>query len=129
MRIDYTGLIIDGPTNSPQPFPSNKTTNLDPFTGNAPRDFKINTIYPNPFNGSTVIDFKVEYLSRVEMKIYNIHGKPVHSLKKGLLNKGNYHARWDGTDKNGQSTPSGTYFCTLSSNGKVRDSQKIIYIK
>jgi hypothetical protein len=129
MSIHYTGIITDGPTNTPQPLPSNKPTSLEPAQGNTPRGFKINTIYPNPFNGWAVIDFNVEFSSDITMKIYNINGEMVHSIKQGRMNNGHYRARWDGTDLNGQLAPSGIYFCTLSSNGQLRDSQRLIFIK
>ena len=129
MRITYAGLIIDGPTNNPQPMPSNIPSKLEPTMGNTPRDFKINAIFPNPFNGWAVIDFNVAYSSQITMKIYNINGELVRSIKQDGMNKGHYRARWDGTDLNGQLAPSGIYFCTLSSNGRLRDSQKLIFTK
>ena len=65
--------------------------------------------YPNPFGGSTVIDFSVDETSFVSLKVYNIMGEEVALLMNEKLAPGNYSVTWDAQSN----LPPGTYFCRL----------------
>jgi photosystem II stability/assembly factor-like uncharacterized protein len=81
----------------------------DPFISKA--TINLNN-YPNPFNPSTVISYKItDNNSQVTLKIYDITGKQISVLYDGLQNAGVYNVKFDG---NGLS--SGTYFYKLTVN-------------
>lgn len=65
--------------------------------------------YPNPFGGSTVIDFSVDETSFVSLKVYNIMGEEVALLMNEKLAPGNYSVTWDAQSN----LPPGTYFYRL----------------
>ncbi|MDF1674715.1 MAG: T9SS type A sorting domain-containing protein, partial [Vicingaceae bacterium] len=46
------------------------------------------TIYPNPSNGNTTLNYFLEKQEKVEILLYNIHGQLVKSYKEGIKNKG-----------------------------------------
>lgn len=96
-------------------------TNIAP---QIPDEFDIINIYPNPFNPETSIDFQLSEAGDIELSIFNISGKKVHTLYQGIKNKGNYSFNW-----NASTMPSGIYICTLSSNNHKLSSQKLLLVK
>jgi len=71
--------------------------------------------YPNPFNASTVIKFKVQ-AKQAKLEIFDIAGKRVKSFN---LNDvfGQGQIIWDGTNEIGQKVSSGLYFYRLTASG------------
>jgi hypothetical protein len=66
--------------------------------------------YPNPFNDETVIHFELAQSEKIELDIYNLHGKKVASLAQGVWLPGEYQVKWNAT-----LLPSGIFFCKLQS--------------
>ena len=75
-------------------------------------DFELLGNYPNPFNPSTTIQFKVnKMLNRiVTIKIYDILGRLVRVLSIVVTHPGHYELQWDGKLDNGLPAASGNYF-------------------
>ncbi|MBU1635888.1 C39 family peptidase [bacterium] len=78
-----------------------------------PRSYRYISNYPNPFNNSTNISFRVEQSANVEISIYNINGEKVTTLANKNYSPGKYVLQWNGTDKNGRVLGSGIYFVVL----------------
>lgn len=95
---------------------------------NALPDAEKISVYPNPFNSSTVIEYYVSQPGKVELAIYNILGQPVCELYHGPAEPGTHSIRWNGEDANGLSVPSGLYLARLFSNATV-DLQKMLVVK
>ena len=79
-------------------------------------------IYPNPFNESTIIAFKVpqnEVDADVLLKIFDMQGNEIRTLFNGRLLSRNYTLRWDGTDDNGNRISQGVYIYQLIINDKI----------
>jgi hypothetical protein len=74
----------------------------------APRDFALDQNYPNPFNPETVIPFSLPERATVSLKVYDLLGHEVATVMQGMLNAGDYRARF-----NGQTLASGVYFYRL----------------
>jgi hypothetical protein len=89
---------------------------------------KLISNYPNPFNPSTTIQFKLAEESEVSMEIYNIKGQKVKTLTNEFLLIGKHERIWDGKDENKQSVSSGIYFCKLRSS-KYSAYRKMILLK
>jgi hypothetical protein len=78
--------------------------------------------YPNPFNPSTVIEFVVPKSGFVTMKVYNVLGQEVATLFEANAEAGKINtARFDASR-----LPSGVYFYTLKSAGKVETKQMVL---
>ena len=69
--------------------------------------------YPNPFNPQTVIPFSLPRAMAATVAVYDARGRLVRVLADGTHAAGDHTARWDGTDRAGRATPSGTYFVRL----------------
>ncbi len=76
-----------------------------------PDDIELIGNYPNPFNPSTNICFKVN--SQINdiavIRIYNILGQLVKVLHINISGPGRYEITWDGTDESGSMVTSGQY--------------------
>ena len=71
--------------------------------------------YPNPFSGSTTIDYKLSQPGRVSLEIYNLRGQLVRSLVNEAKSVGIHSTNWDGRDASGRSIASGVYLYRLTS--------------
>ena len=88
----------------------------------------INSVYPNPFNPSTTINFGVDSSALATIDIYNSRGQIVRKLISEVLPRGTYHRQWDGRNNNGSSCPSGMYLMKLSI-GNNSYSSKLMLMK
>lgn len=77
-----------------------------------PRETSLMRNWPNPFNPSTKIGFKIHVSSFTILKIYNLLGQEVTTLVNEELKPGNYEVTWDASDQ-----PSGVYFYRLIAGG------------
>lgn len=93
-----------------------------------PTDFLFEVPRPNPFNDTVQIVFSLPQASEVSLKIYNILGKEVITLKKEKLFEGRHQVLWNGTDKDNRKLPSGIYFMALST-GQILLTQKVLLLK
>jgi PKD repeat protein len=70
---------------------------------------------PNPFNPETAISVSLKNNGPVSVRIYSIDGRLVKTLKNEFATAGTHEVRWNGTDNNGRSVPSGMYFVKTES--------------
>lgn len=73
-----------------------------------PYAFRLDAVYPNPFNPSTSIPFTLETSGHAQLVVFDILGKEVARLVDELRPAGNYVARWVA------SVPNGSYLVRLS---------------
>ena len=80
-----------------------------------PVSFNLEQNYPNPFNPETEITFHVplDYTGKVKINVYNLMGQNIKTLYNGSIQAGLHTIKWDGRDKNGFNTTSGTYIYSL----------------
>jgi hypothetical protein len=69
--------------------------------------------YPNPFNPATTITFVLEREEFVTLGVYDLSGRLVRTLSRGVRGPGRHHEEWDGRDAGGEPAPSGTYLYRL----------------
>ncbi|MBN1408944.1 MAG: VWA domain-containing protein [Calditrichaceae bacterium] len=76
------------------------------------KEYELLGNFPNPFNPSTTIQFKVsKMLNRVvTIKIYDTLGRLVRILSIVVTHPGHYEMQWDGKLDNGLPAASGNYF-------------------
>jgi hypothetical protein len=82
--------------------------------------------FPNPFNLETNIHFEIAENDFVTLRIYNLAGQLVRSLKNEWLESGSYRVKWDGRDSNGKTVPSGIYFCRIQAGGFSRTGKMVV---
>ncbi len=80
--------------------------------------FRLFPNYPNPFNPTTRLHFRLKEKARVEIIIYNLQGRRVRNLWQGVLNSGDHYVIWDGCDGSGNPQSSGIYFYQIKTLGK-----------
>ena len=102
---------------------------------NLPQDFSLGQNFPNPFNPTTTIPFKVKSLEfgvgrpiRTTLIIYNVLGQEVRILVNENLNSGIYQVIWDAKNDRGEKVPSGVYFYRLKS-GDVSEVRKMVLLR
>ena len=84
--------------------------------------------YPNPFNSSTILNYKIGEPGFVNISIYNIKGEKIITLKNNFHSTGNYNIRWNALDRTHSKVSSGIYFVKLII-GNFVETRKILYAK
>lgn len=92
-----------------------------------PGQFLLEQNYPNPFNPSTTISFSIAEDSNVKLKVYNILGQLVKTLKDEYMQKGNHRILFS-SGTNDFNLSSGVYFYSLESNNKFI-TRKMLLVK
>jgi hypothetical protein len=69
---------------------------------------------PNPFRGSTTIEFSVARSSPGSVSVFGVDGRRVRTLASGPWEPGVYRLEWDGRDDQGHATSAGIYFVQLT---------------
>ena len=69
--------------------------------------------YPNPFNASTYLIYRLATPGAVRLKIYNTLGQPVRTLVDQYQPAGFYQVAWDGRDQRGAAVAGGVYLTRL----------------
>ncbi len=86
------------------------------------------SVCPNPFNGSTRINYSFSHLpgnSPISLSVYDVSGRLVTSLVTGIGFSGSHIVEWNGRDNKGMKLPSGIYMLALKAN-KQRIDKKIV---
>jgi flagellar hook assembly protein FlgD len=95
----------------------------DIFTKFKKNETKV-SIFPNPFNSDTKINFHLRKASTISIKIYNLLGQQVETLiSDQYYSEGAHSVTFDGTN-----LPSGTYFCQITSES-FNKLYKIVLMK
>ena len=88
-----------------------------------PTGFVLHNNYPNPFNPSTNFQFTVPAASQVSVKVYDITGRLVQTVKEGFMPAGTHTLTF-----NASNLATGMYFYELRS-GNFREVKKMTLIK
>ncbi len=91
------------------------------------QDMSLRT-YPNPFNNSSTISYKVPHDSNISLSIYNLKGQKIRSLEVNQVSEEVHQVAWDGRTDTGSEVPNGVYICNLKGKD-VSMSRKITLIK
>jgi uncharacterized protein (DUF1501 family) len=88
-----------------------------------PSGYSLGENYPNPFNPSTTIGFRVPGTGSVRVAVYDMLGRETAVLIDGQVSAGEHEVTW-----NAGTAPSGTYICRLQA-GDVRLSRKMMLVR
>lgn len=83
-------------------------------------DARLLRNFPNPFSPRTTIAFRVEAPSAVVLEIFDLAGRHVRTLARGLYPAGESRLEWDGRTDRGERVPAGPYLYRLNVNGHVQ---------
>jgi len=94
----------------------------------APVFSRLNQNVPNPFNPVTMIRFSVAEAGMVNLKVFDVSGRPVRTLVEGWTEPRYYEVVWDGRDDKGNLLASGVYLYKLEAPGYV-ETRKMLLLK
>ncbi len=79
-------------------------------------------VVPNPFNPQTSVKFEVGGTQAVnsEVVIYDLRGREIRSLFRGVLEPGPQNMVWNGRDNGGRNLASGVYLALVKVAGEAR---------
>ena len=93
-------------------------------------EFELQHAYPNPFNSSTTIRYRLSQPADIFLAVYNLTGHKVRTLVNGSRSAGFHNERWNGADDAGHALPSGVYFYRLQVRGECVDlGRKLVLVK
>lgn len=93
-----------------------------------PDEFILYENYPNPFNNGTTIQYRLMNGGEISLKIYNILGQLVRTLRDGYQPAGTYRIRWDGTNSSNIRASSGIYLYILQ-HSDATEIRKMTFLK
>ncbi|MFQ6605107.1 MAG: C25 family cysteine peptidase [Fidelibacterota bacterium] len=93
-----------------------------------PTAFRVDPVYPNPFNATVTIPFVSLIAGEFQFKIFDLLGREIYTKSVSQLQPGNSLIRWHGTTTAGQPVSSGTYFLVVYSS-RERITQKLVLLK
>jgi hypothetical protein len=94
-----------------------------------PGNYELSQAYPNPFNPTTNIEFKLPLQKKISLVIYNTLGQEVRRLVNNeVYQAGSYIVTWNGKDANGHMVPSGAYIYSLEF-GNFRKTKTVTLLK
>jgi hypothetical protein len=115
--VNYYGMIILDSS----PLLSVDGDKMDPYSA-----CELN-IFPNPFNSTTTIEYKLCNKTFVNVEILNQAGMKIKTLANGIEYAGIHYLSWDGTGSNQEKVPSGCYFVKMK--GNHNDSRQVLFIQ
>jgi hypothetical protein len=82
---------------------------------------------PNPFRQATAIPFELKARERVQLRVFDIHGRVVATLVDKTM-EGLQEVRWDGKNTQGHDVAAGVYWYELKA-GSFRAARKMVLLK
>ena len=89
-----------------------------------PSSFSVSQNYPNPFNPLTRFSVELAQKGAVLLQVYDVAGRKVSEIEKGIKSAGRYQYAFDGSD-----LVSGVYFLRFQVNGMEVAVRKMILLK
>ena len=108
--------------------PMNAVTAVEETGDALPEDTALLQNFPNPFNPSTTIEYRIDAHVAVELNIYDALGRKVRTLVDAQQAPGHYALQWDGRDDSGARAASGVYIYRLSAGG-YRETRRLTLLK
>ena len=105
--------------------PSNPEGGLQ---GSRPDRFVLGQNFPNPFNGSTSIEYHLSSDGPTALAIFNLSGQKVRTLFTGYRSPGTHRAHWDGRDDEGNRLATGVYAYRMETPHHS-ESRKLILLR
>ena len=109
---------------------------LEYMTGGSKRSeampdmFALHKNFPNPFNEATTIHYNIPDFNGVQWEIrivvYDLLGRLIRTVFKGLEMPGSYRIVWDGQNDRGWAVPTGVYIIEFSTDGFTQRRKAVL---
>ena len=109
-------------------FISPLTTGIDTEIELMPDKITLLQNFPNPFNPSTTIRYRLPEDSNVSLVIYDVRGNLIQTLETGHRSAGWYNVVWNGQTADGSTISTGIYFARLYA-GDYSYMIKMLYLR
>ena len=93
---------------------------------NESKSFSLGQNFPNPFNPTTKIAYRLNKPAQVRLSVYDITGREVNRLVDRYQSTGDYNISWNSSDYNGQKMASGMYFARLNVDNESISRKMVI---
>lgn len=93
-----------------------------------PTSYKLDHNYPNPFNNTTMIPYRIIEKQHVSIQIFNVLGQLVYTLVDERQDRGNYLAEWNGENNFGNQVATGVYFYQMKA-GPFTEAKKLLLVR
>lgn len=103
--------------------PLNEIIGIQLVSSAVPEDFRLEQNFPNPFNPTTNINFRIPLAGLTSIRIFNMLGRLIQTLFEEQLSPGSYKTEW-----NASQISSGIYIYRLESSS-FSQSRKMILLK
>lgn len=101
--------------------------NTDVPSATADAGPQLHQNWPNPFNPVTQIGFALARPEAVELAVYDVAGRRVATLARGVVAAGEHRVIWDGRTDQGGAAPSGSYRYVLrTASGRLSRSMVLL---
>lgn len=87
--------------------------------GDGPKVAWLGPATPNPAQEGTLFRIGLPREASVDFALFDLRGRTVRELARGVLPAGEHPIRWDGRDRAGAPAPSGLYFYRLRVEDRV----------
>ena len=125
VEILVTGLFSPSiALDIPQPVPTLVSTHSTVL----PTTSRLEPNYPNPFNSTTQISYRLATPGPVRLDVYNILGQQVHTLVDQVQAAGFYQVPWNARDRRGAAVATGVYLMRLHYPGGVQ-TRRLLLLK
>ena len=98
-------------------------TSVSPVSNNLPGKFELTKNYPNPFNPTTTIGFRVMDFGLVSLRVFDVLGREVAALVNEEMHPGAYQVAFDAS-----TLSSGVYFYRLHA-GEFSETKRMLLLK
>jgi hypothetical protein len=116
---DYA-LLTDGVYTTPA-----TPARLTPQSAQLPVRFALGQNVPNPFSGTTTIQFELPQSSRVRIEVFDLLGRRIRTLTDVEWPAGYHAVEWDRRDDGGRELHSGVLVYRMTA-GSFRDQRKMV---
>ena len=99
-------------------------TDIENVANEIPDSFELLSNYPNPFNPSTTVSFKVATESHIRLTVFDMLGRKVATLTDQPYTGGIHQVQWDAS-----AMASGQYIYRMEANDKLIGAKAMVLIK
>ena len=118
----------DDPTPAAQLTAQIKASSVAEGSQISPNSFEVFQSYPNPFNSTTQIKYRIDRPGTVKLTIFSLSGKAIYKSMRYHQKAGIFQVRWNGKLQNGRDAASGLYFYKLEFKG-ASQIRKLFLVK
>lgn len=83
--------------------------------------FSLQQNFPNPFNGTTVISYRIQHHGQVRLEIFDMLGRKIETVVDKIQSPNKYSIQW-----NAKNISSGVYYYRLMYGGFVKTQKMIL---